>query len=155
MKADYVNPFFMSTKEVFRLMLGLDVIRGDLRILEDMVPSKEANALLGVTGDLQGSVLFSYPREMALEMVRIMSGMDVHEIDSFVSSALGEVANIIGGNAVTKLTESRLTCDIVPPQVFVGEYKSLSMATGKALLIPLRTSIGEFDMTVFLKENTK
>ena len=142
MKADYVNPFFMSTKEVFRLMLGLDVIRGDLRILEDMVPSKEANALLGVTGDLQGSVLFSYPREMALEMVRIMSGMDMHEIDSFVSSALGEVANIISGNAVTKLTESRLTCDIVPPQVFVGEYKSLSMATGRALLIPLRTSIG-------------
>ena len=34
---------------------------------------------------------------MTLEMVRIMSGLEMKTIDSFVSSALGEVANIIGG----------------------------------------------------------
>ncbi len=131
MKAEYANPFYIATKEVFRLMLNLEAQRGDLRVVKDMVPSNDASVLLGVTGDLKGSILFSFTTDMTLEMVKIMSGMEMSEIDSFVSSALGEVANIIGGNAVTKLSEHKYICDIVPPQVFVGQHKSLSMASGK------------------------
>ena len=152
MKAEYANPFYIATKEVFRLMLNLEAQRGDLRVVKDMVPSNDASVLLGVTGDLKGSILFSFTTDMTLEMVKIMSGMEMSEIDSFVSSALGEVANIIGGNAVTKLSEHKYVCDIVPPQVFVGQHKSLSMASGKSLVLPLKTEIGEFDINIFLKE---
>lgn len=152
MKAEYVNPFYIATKEVFRLMLNLETQRGDLRVIKDMVPSNDASVLIGVTGDLKGSILFSFSTDMTLEMVKIMSGMEMNEIDSFVSSALGEVANIIGGNAVTKLSEHKYICDIVPPQVFVGQHKSLSMASGKSLLLPLKTEIGEFEIIIFLKE---
>lgn len=62
-------------------------------------------------------------------------------------------ANIIGGNAITNLTTYNYLCDIAPPQVIIGEYKSLSMANKKALLMPLKTPIGEFDINVFLAEN--
>lgn len=152
MKAEYINPFFLATKDVFRLMLNLPVDKGDLAIVEDMIPSKDANVVLGVTGDLRGTILFSFPKDMTLEMVKIMSGMEMEEIDSFVSSALGEVANIIGGNAVTNLTNYNYKCDIVPPQIFVGQYKSLSTASEKALLLQLETPIGKFDVNIFLKE---
>ncbi|MGF7185853.1 chemotaxis protein CheX [Desulfitispora alkaliphila] len=152
MKVEYVNPFFKATNEVFNLMLSVETEKGELSVVEDMVSSKEANVVLGVTGDLRGNILFSFPKEMALEMVKIMSGMEMNEIDSFVSSALGEVANIIGGNAITNLSENNYTCDIVPPQIFVGQYKSLSMASGKALLVPLKTDIGQLDLHIFLKE---
>jgi len=74
-------------------------------------------------------------------------------IDSFVSSALGEVANIIGGNALTNLTCYNYICDLVPPQVIIGESQSLSLANKKALLIPLITNIGEFNINIFLSEN--
>ncbi|MCL0071768.1 chemotaxis protein CheX [Peptococcaceae bacterium] len=91
------------------------------------VKYKDANVILGVTGDLQGSVLFAFPKEMALDMVKIMSGMKLDEIDNFVSSALGEIANIIGGNAVTNLASQNYSCDIVPLQVIIGKYKSPSV----------------------------
>lgn len=152
MKAEHINSFYKAIQDIFQLMLDLDVKKGDLKIIEDMVSSREANVLLGVTGDLQGTVLFAFSSEMALEMVKIMSGMEMKEIDNFVSSALGEVANIIGGNAVTNLTSHNYTCDITPPQVFIGEYKSLSMASERALQIPLKTAIGEFDISIFLAE---
>ncbi|GAB6180432.1 chemotaxis protein CheX [Desulfotomaculum defluvii] len=152
MKAEYVNSFFQATIDVFALMLDLKVERGALRLLEDMIPSKDASVLLGMTGDIKGTVLFNFPKDMSLEMVKIMSGMEMNEIDSFVSSAIGEVANIIGGNAVTNLAANNYICDIVTPQVFVGEYKSLSLAKEKALLLPLKTTIGEFDIVLFLKE---
>ena len=65
------------------------------------MPVSEANVVIGVTGDLRGSLLYSFPKQMALDMVSIMAGMSMTKLDAFVSSALGEVANIISGNAVT------------------------------------------------------
>lgn len=151
MKAEYVNSFYQATNDVLALMLDITTERGTLRILDDMVPSKDASVILGITGDVKGSVLFNFPKDMALEMVKIMSGMEMAEIDSFVSSAIGEVANIIGGNAMTMLAANNYNCDIATPQVIVGEYKSLSLANAKALLLPLITPIGEFDIALFLK----
>lgn len=153
MKAEYVNSFYKATQDVFRLMLDTNVEKGDLRVTEGMICSNEANVILGVTGDLKGTILFGFTKEMTLEMVRTMSGMEMKEIDNFVSSALGEVANIIGGNAVTNLTDYNYICDIAPPQVIIGQYKSISMANKKALLIPMKTPIGEFDVNVFLSES--
>lgn len=155
MKAVYVNSFFKATKDVFQLMLDIDPQKGNLSVVEDMVSSKDASVVLGVTGDLKGTILFGFPRAMTLEMVKIMSGMEIDKIDSFVSSALGEVANIIGGNALTILNENNYKCDIVPPQIFVGEYKSFSMANDRALLLSLVTPIGEFDINIFLKEQVE
>ena len=152
MKAEYVNSFYQATTDVFQLMLDVQTERGTLRLLEDMVLSKDASVILGVTGDLRGTILFTFPKDMVLEMVKIMSGMEMAEIDSFVSSAIGEVANIIGGNAVTILANHNYICDIATPQVLVGEYKSLSIGNEKSLLLPLITPIGEFDIALFLKE---
>lgn len=134
-------------------MLDLDVEKGELEVIEGMISGKNANVLLGVTGDLKGSILFSFTDDMTLEMVKIMSGMEMKTIDNFVSSALGEVANIIGGNALTNLTTYNYICDIVPPQIIVGEYKSISMANKRALMIPLMTDIGDFNINIFLAEN--
>lgn len=153
MKVEYVNSFYKAAKDVFQLMVDIDPLRGDLRVVDDMSSTKDANVELGVIGDLKGKILFSFPKNMTLEMVKILSGMEMDKIDSFASSALGEVANIIGGNALTLLAQHNYTCDIVPPQIFVGEYKSSSEVDDKALLLPLLTPIGEFDITMLLKED--
>jgi len=152
MKAESINAFYRATQDVFHLMLDLSVERGDIKVIEGLVSSRNANVILGVTGDLKGSILFSFTQDMTLEMVRIMSGMEMRTIDNFVSSALGEVANIIGGNAVTNLTGYNYMCDIVPPQIVLGVNKSVSMATDKAISVSLKTEIGEFDICVSLKE---
>lgn len=153
MKAEYINSFYGATKEVFRLMLDQEVERGDLKLIQGLSSSKDANIMLGVTGDLQGTVFFNFTKDMALKMVQIMAGMEMNEIDVFVSSALGEIANIISGNAITNLSSHDYICDITPPQIIVGEHKSVSTSNQQALLIPMGTSIGEFSISVFLSEN--
>lgn len=153
MKAEYVNSFYGAVQDVFKLMLDLEVERGDLSVVEGLTSSKDANISLGVTGDLKGTVLFSFTKDMTLEMVKIMAGMEMDEIDVFVSSALGEVANIIGGNAITNLSKYDYKCDITPPQIIIGEHKSISMANERALVIPMKTKIGEFNIAIFLPEN--
>lgn len=150
MKVEYINPFFKATIDVFRVMLNLDLKRGQPRAVDELVPVSEANVMIGVTGDLRGSLLYSFPKDMALKMVNIMAGMEMNKLDAFVSSALGEVANIISGNALTYLAENSLSCDISPPQVFVGQDGALSMATEKAVVLPLITDIGTLEISVSL-----
>ncbi len=153
MKAEYINPFFKATGDVFRVMLDIDVEKGALNIVDDLVPGKDASVIIGVSGDLSGSILFSFPHKMIFEMVKIMSGMELEKLDSFVGSALGELANIICGNAITYLAANNFRCNIVPPQVLIGEMSSLSMATDQALVVSLLTDIGEFDITIALKNS--
>lgn len=152
MKAEYVNAFYKATQEVFKLMLDVVPEKKNLSVLEDLASSKDASVLLGVTGDLKGSVLFSMSKDTALEMIRIMSGIQLESLDTFASSALGEVANIIGGNAATILSQNECICDIVPPQIFVGSYRSYSTATRQTLLLSLDTDIGPIDVSLALKE---
>ena len=154
MKAEFVNPIYKATSDVLRTMLNLDVERGDLRIVEDdAVIGNDANVIIGLTGSLNGSIHYSFSEEMTLEMVRIMSGMEMDEIDKFVSSAVGEIANIISGNATTYLAEQDYDCDIVSPQILIGQSKSFSMAEERALVIPLKTEIGEFEINLSVKES--
>ncbi len=152
MRAECINSFYRATQDIFERMMDLKTEKAELGVVEEMIAGKEANVVIGMTGDLYGSVLYSFPKEMTLDMVKIMSGMEMDKLDSFVASALGEVANIISGNAVTYLSEHNYSCDIVPPQIIVGENKSISMATDKALKLTLRTSIGNFDINISVKE---
>ena len=154
MRAEFVNPIYKATSDVLSTMLGLDVKRGDLRLVEDdAIIGSDANVIIGLTGSLNGSIQYSFSEEMTLEMVRIMSGMEMDEIDKFVSSAVGEIANIISGNATTYLAEQDFDCDIVSPQIMIGKNKSFSMATEQALVIPLETEIGEFEINLSVKES--
>lgn len=150
MRVEYINPFYQATIDVFKVMLNLELTRGELRAVDELVPVSEANVVIGVTGELRGSLLYSFPKSMALEMVNIMAGMKMNKLDAFVSSALGEVANIISGNAITYLSQNDLTCDISTPQVFVGNNSSLSMSTEKAVVLPLITDIGTLEISVSL-----
>ena len=40
-------------------MLDLEVERGELEVVEGLTSSKDANIMLGVTGDLKGTVLLA------------------------------------------------------------------------------------------------
>ena len=142
MKAEYINSFYRATKDVLQMMIDISPERGDLKMVNGLTNNKDANVELGVTGDLSGTILFSFPKKTTLEMVKIMSGMDMDKIDNFASSALGEMANIISGNALTNLSEYNFACDIQPPQVFLGGYKPATLNSEKVLLLPLYTSIG-------------
>ncbi len=152
MKVEYVNSFYKATKDVLQLLVDIEPQRGEIKVVQDLGSNKDANVELAVVGDLKGTILFSFPKNMTLEMIKIMSGMEMDKIDNFASSALGEVANIIGGNALTLLSQHNYTCDIAPPRIFLGEYKALPVGNGKALLLPLSTPIGEFDITIHLNE---
>ncbi|WP_058301886.1 chemotaxis protein CheX [Gorillibacterium timonense] len=147
---DFVNPFYKATQEVFRLMLDLEIQPSSEQLQTSEVANKEVCISIGITGDLEGTIYFCFPESMTLEMVRILSGMEMDALDDFVSSAMSEIVNIISGNAVTGLSENHYTCDILPPVVKVSDQPLQSTASGK--VIPLKTVIGPMEVEVDLQK---
>jgi chemotaxis protein CheX len=113
MPTDLYTPFLDATRNVFQLMLDLSDIEDRP---SDTLPDEDALSIsIGVIGDLTGEVIYHFPKETSLNMVTIMSGMELDAVDEFVTSAISEIANIISGNVLTLLSGSDLKCDILPP----------------------------------------
>jgi len=147
------TPFYVATSEVFKLLLDLEVKAGTPELLHHITDEEDkVNIVIGITGDIQGEILYRFPKETTLEMVKIMSGMDFPEVDSFVTSALGEIANIISGNAATGLSKRQLICDISPPRVVVGGGKILdTQSTVPIIALKVLTAIGEVELNMQLQ----
>ena len=145
---DLLTPFSNAASQTFKLLLDLDVATESNLPVEKQEGDKEKVVIMiEITGDLAGQVMYSFPKDTTLEMVKMMSGMEFNEIDEFVKSALGEIANIISGNAMTGLSQSQVMCDIRPPKIIDGD--SLPAAEGCSIYrTKVKTSIGDVELNL-------
>jgi chemotaxis protein CheX len=90
---------------------------------------------------------------MSLDLVERMSRMKVEELDKFVASAIGELANIISGHTATALSEQGYQCDIVTPQIITGDNQMITMDNTEIILLPVITEKHNFKINISLKNN--
>jgi len=150
MKAEYINSIYQAAQDVFKIMLDVGTQKDD--VITHEVTDDGANITIKLQGDLSGTILFSFPKETALEVVKIMSGMEMDKLDSFIISALSEVVNIICGNAATNLQKYNKHVDITPPEVLEDPAPK---AADNCELLPLKTDIGAVKLNIKLDENDK
>ncbi|TDX51179.1 chemotaxis protein CheX [Orenia marismortui] len=155
MKQEYINPIFEATKSVLQNMIQVEVERGELEVRKSPFAAQKVNASIGVTGDLKGFIYYSMADTTALEVFAKMAGMSADKFDELVSSAIGELANIVTGNSLTNLSELGYQCDITPPSITYGDNVQITTNQRKFLVIPLKTDIGDFEINVSLEENKK
>ncbi|WKY47900.1 chemotaxis protein CheX [Eubacteriaceae bacterium ES3] len=128
-------PFLNATKNVFELMLDLLDITDHPG--EDFFSEHELDIAVGVIGDLEGVVIYRFPHQTSLEIVKIMSSMEFDKVDDFVISAMSELSNIISGNVLTILSGENLTCDILPPKLGIPEKEQdYELETASCLATP-------------------
>lgn len=146
-------PFSAAACDVFRELFNLEADIGAPS--EKQAGSKSTDTVLiaiGITGDLSGEVRYCIPEKTTLEMVKRMSGMEFEEVDEIVASAMGEVANIISGNALTNLADMKVNCDLTPPKVLYGE--SLPTAGHKdSLGTSVKSDIGNVEVDILLAQS--
>jgi chemotaxis protein CheX len=154
MRNDILAPFTEAACRTLKLLLDVDADAAASEVIDVCVEDEaRINIAVGITGDLSGEALYRFPEQTTLEIVKMMSGMEFTEIDEFVLSALGEVANIISGNAVTDLTNRDLTCDILPPRILDdGELPSPGETT-YVFSTKIHTSIGEVEVLLQVKKD--
>jgi chemotaxis protein CheX len=150
MDVSYVNPFITATVETFQTMIQMEVKPGKPAIKKGKEPTYDISGVIGLSGEAQGSIAISFPKLIALKVVSTMLGMTIKTVDADVTDAIGEVANIIAGNAKKELSQYKLTISL--PNVIVGKSHSISAPSGTpTIIVPIIGQVGEFAMEVALK----
>jgi chemotaxis protein CheX len=152
MRVEYINPFVESAFNVLKEVLQGDVKRGELYLKSTSVPVMGVAAIVGLTGDVEGRVLFDMDRPTALRVASVMNGEQLPELDELVKATITELANMITAQAVTKLHELGFRFDLTPPAIFTGENMEVSDHDVEALIVPMETGQGKLEINVAVRE---
>lgn len=151
MKAEVINPFLESARHVIEQVMQVSPSTGDLGIKEIGHIENHIWIQIGMTGQMNGDIIFGIQEQVALQMVSVMmGGFVITEMDEMGQSAISELGNMISGNASTILSNQGVDVDITPPKVMKSDSSSI-LIQKKALCIPLRMEgIGELDIQVMI-----
>lgn len=143
MKAEYINPFIEAFDSVASQVIGEKSEKGKIFIKEGSVNCGEVTISIGVTGELNGSILMNMNEKSALTIAsKMMFGMEVTELNDLAKSAIAELGNMIAGNATIYFSNMGKAIDITPPVVYTGKNISIYNYKIKTICVPL-TIIGE------------
>ena len=154
MKAEYINAYIQAAKKLFDVMFSIN--RFERKILSstfDPNTSYEVSAVIGVTGDCTGAVVLSFTKDVAIKMVSQLIGEEPTEFDEDTCDALGEMVNIIAGNANRELEKLGLgKLKISVPTVVVGKkHRVNSPKNVPYVCIGFETDLGPFAIHVSLE----
>jgi chemotaxis protein CheX len=150
-KVEFVSPFIDAASEVLESELGGAVRRGALRLHKSAVTTDEVTAIVGVTGTVNGLVLYSMSQATALAIVSRSMDRDFQEFDALAQSGIGELGNVITGRAGVLLSEAGYASNISPPSVVVGKDTLVTTLDLNRLVLPLQTELGGLEVQIVLR----
>src|SRR5690606_22820314 len=131
-------------------MLQLPVTVNDPRLKSASEPTHDVSGIIGMSGDVVGSVILSFPSETASSLVALFCG-EQHAPDSpDFADAIGELVNMVSGGATsTGRTECASTAC---PSVVSGKVRSVARQTDiPCVCIPCVTDCGELTIEVAIR----
>jgi chemotaxis protein CheX len=124
MGPEKMQPFIVETINVFNSLLG--VMLRETRIETKDMPQGtfEVSAVIGLSGSWTGTLVLSCPQNVACRIISRMVREPVETLDADVSDGMGELVNILAGNACRHLTElGGRFVSLTVPTVIVGQHR--------------------------------
>jgi chemotaxis protein CheX len=148
-----VNPFLASAGEVFKQLFNCDLIKGQISIRKDPSATNDVAIIIGITGDAYtGVVVFSMKSVTARKMVSYLDPSITNDRDKAFSDALGEVANIVSGNAMAVFTAQSIHLNITTPSVIIGEAFEIHLLDQTTLCADMTSPFGGVEINVAIKK---
>lgn len=150
MKVEHLNPFVGAASSVIEAVLGQTPVKGDLSVRPSNTTYQQVNVVCGITGQLIGQVIYGMSLVTADRVASVMIGKPIKVFDHLAASAVAELGNIISGQALQRLSEDGVRCDITPPSLIRGTRVEVSMLSIPSIVIPFNTPQGEISVAIGL-----
>lgn len=151
MDASYISPFISSIQNVFSTMLQLPVEIGEPALKQGREPSHDVSGIIGMSGDVVGSVVLSFTEEAAGSIVALFSGEQYATDSPDFADAVGELVNMVSGNAKAGFEGKNVS--ISCPSVVVGKGHQVARQTDiPCVVIPCNTDCGQVTIEVAIRE---
>ena len=154
MDIEHMEPFIQETIKTFEVMLGVKPDSKELEIKESTDGTYDISAMIGISGSSTGGVVISFPEDVACKIVSRMLGEEISELNQDVSDGIGELVNIIAGNAKRGLVKygfHDLSQSL--PHVVIGKHRTVWRTKDMPCLVKrfFSSELGPFCIEVNLR----
>jgi len=155
MKMELIQPFINAADAVLAQGLESPTSIGSLTMEEEAYRRKGVAALVWVTGDIEGRIIFDLDPGTAGRIAARFSGTEVPESDELVREAVCEMANQTIGNAITALNNQGFHFRVHPPVLHTADHGPRGSEDTEALVICFETIAGNVFMNIALRYNRR
>ncbi len=145
MDVQYINPFLEATIHVLRTMAFVTAKPGKPFVKKDEIAKGDISGVIGLSGDHTGSLSISFSFTCIKGILEKMLG-DIHdELNEEVNDAVGELTNMICGQARNKLEKIGVNIKAGIPTIIAGTNHTIRHITSSPIIVlPFTTEYGDF-----------
>lgn len=151
MDASQILPFIEAVQSVFGTMVNLPVTVGEPTMRSQLAIGHDVSGIIGMTGDVVGSVVLSFPRETGTGVVEAFVGERFEHTHEDFADAIGELVNMVTGSAKSKFEGRDIS--ISCPSIIIGpDHIVQRQRDAMCISIPCSCACGEFTVEISIKE---
>jgi len=149
----FINPFLEAVVSVLGTMANVAATPGKPYINSSRTTSGDVTGLIGITGQSAGTMSLTLETGAILRIVNNMLQESYTELNDDIADAVGELTNMIAGQARMHLAQQGLNFTASTPSVVMGKGLRLSHVSGSPILaIPFTTEGGSLVVEVAFAE---
>jgi chemotaxis protein CheX len=143
-----IQPILSATENIFQNYLGLNTRKKGVNLREKLMPRFELSAILDVyTDQMRGKILLNVSNKLAFQIHKTLLAEEKDTVDESVKDALGEMVNIITGNAKADFSKMNLVYQLSTPYVIYGRNQIISNAGNDPFISSIyNTDAGFFEI---------
>jgi chemotaxis protein CheX len=150
---DYINPFIEATINTFQTMVNVVPTRDKVFLKGEGEEVYGVSGIIGLGGEATGAVVLNFPEAVAIAAVSRFVGEEASTITSNVVDGVGELTNIIAGDAKNRLLQKGYKFEIGLPKMVTGRnYITAQNKSVPCIVISFTSDLGKFCIEVSLKK---
>lgn len=151
MRIEFVSSFVETSLGVLGTILGSPATKGEMTLETGLAQRESFSVSFGLTGDIEGTVLFDAKERTAIDIAGAMNGRVFGSMEPLVLDSMAELMNMIIGNSVTLLNEKGFKLNLTPPTIIWGTDLKLLPVNLETLKVPLQTSKGAMTISISMR----
>ncbi|QDU60571.1 hypothetical protein Pan216_14170 [Planctomycetes bacterium Pan216] len=119
MRVEFINPFVGAALNVFKTMIATELQRGQIYLHRREQAHSGLSGVIGLSGRAIGTVAIVVDNPTAIAITSRFLQMEIDGVNEDVVDCMGEVVNMVAGNAKAQLEEYDLSISL--PSIIRGE----------------------------------
>jgi chemotaxis protein CheX len=150
MKAEFINPFIGSLRNVLSTMAQTELVPGKPTKKKDSIARGDVSGLIGMVGPhMKGSMSITFDESLALEIMQRMLGEKPESMNEEVTDMVGEITNMVAGGAKNTLGDMGYDFGMATPIVVTGKDHTINhQVDGPRLAMPFKSDAGQANLEI-------
>ena len=137
MNAKYITPVIVSVQNVFETMIQLPVVSGKQFFKKEKRPTTDVICMITMSGPVSGFICLGISMRLAFLLSSKLLECQVSEANGDCIDAIGEITNMIAGNAKSKFPDDGIIISV--PKVVFDTVKEPYPMAAPVISIPFET----------------